>query len=363
MKRLIALLMVMLYSPFAWAEGSVRWIDGGNADRVHLRKEPSKAAESLGLYYTGTSGIVIAEEEEWTQVLIMDAMGYVMSSYLSNEAVVSRGPWSVVDNPNSTWVNLRFGASVNSEVAMCLDNGAAVRVLGETAAGWSYVDCEGIKGYILTSMLMPADDAAFKQKTIRLAEMGEKGYIHRCIAPNGQDLYFNAVAEEPFFKFEDVNFDGLMDIVIITGRWAKCDTALFYVHDDEEGYVLVQETAQGEGLMNYVLYPESGLVGTYIANGHAGLLHAANLYRWEGKQLRQIRSAVSDEWSESVFDGDTYTQIIHGDILHVKVLDHAAGNDGSVLYERIIPMDQVWEGEDYQRIYDEEMAALWQGLR
>ena len=329
MKRLLALLLTLLLIPAAMAESSPYYIDGLDADRVHLRKAPSTAAESLGLYYTGTEVTVVDWYDEWAQVVIGEASGYMMSRFLTDGPKNPAGPWRMAED------------------------GACVRVLGETSDGWSYVVCEGIQGYVRTAQLVPV---ALKMTIV--AE-GMNGYIHRCIAPNGQELYFNAYEEEPIFELVDVNFDGMEDLVVITGRWAKCDTALFYVYDSAEGYVLVRETARDEGLMNYVLYPEYGLVGTSIANGNAGLCYEECLYRWEGNDLECIRRAYGEEYTEKVWHQEYHTVTTWSDLFVYNVYDYTTGvPEGEVIYSAgplgwdAFP-DAKWEQE----------AALWQGLK
>jgi hypothetical protein len=198
-----------------------------------------------------------------------------------------------------------------------------------------------------------------KLQTTLVADMGTKGYIHRCTAPNGQELYFNARAEEPGIEIEDVNFDGLDDLVIITGRWAKCDTALFYVYDPADGYVFVCETARDEGLMNYTLYPQYGLVGTHISNGSAGLEHENCLYRWEGNDLTCIRRAYSENYIETVWNGEMYTQNIYTDRFCCNVYDYTTGEaEGTVIYS-VGPVSF----DEFLDTLDTEDDALWQGIK
>ena len=329
MKRLLALLLTLLMVPAAMAELPPYYIDGQDADRVHLRKGPSTAAESLGLYYTGTDVTVLAWYDEWAQVVIGEVSGYMMSRFLTGTQTNCLGPWRMAEDGN------------------------CVHVLGETSDGWSYVECEGIQGYVRTAVLSPV-----KLQTTIVAE-GMNGYIHRCIEPNGQELYFNAYVEEPVLELEDVNFDGMEDLVVITGRWAKSDTALFYVYDPAEGYVLVRETARDEGLMNYVLYPEYGLVGTSISNGNAGLCYEECLYRWEGNDLECIRRAYGEEYTERVWQQEYHTVTTWLDWFVYNVYDYTTGvPEGEVIYSAgplgwdAFP-DAKWEQE----------AALWQGLR
>ena len=353
MKRLLALLLTLLLIPAAMAESSPYYIDGLDADRVHLRKAPSTAAESLGLYYTGTEVTVVDWYDEWAQVVIGEASGYMMSRFLTGEQVSCVGPLQMVDDPSGNGVNLREKPAASADNLSFPDNGITVRVLGETSDGWSYVVCEGVQGYVRTAQLSPV-----ALKTTIVAA-GMNGYIHRCIAPNGQELYFNAYEEEPIFELVDVNFDGLEDLVVITGRWAKCDTALFYVYDPAEGYVLVRETARDEGLMNYVLYPEYGLVGTSIANGNAGLCYEECLYRWEGNDLECIRRAYGEEYTESVWKQEYHTVTTWSDQFVYNVYDYTTGvPEGEVIYSAG-PLG--WDA--FPEAKWEQEAALWQGLK
>lgn len=363
MKRLLALLLtVLMMAPAAMAEVKLYYIDGGNADRVHLRQSPSQSAKSLGLYFTGTSVSVVDWYDEWAHVVIGDVSGYMMSRFLMREKQNRKGPWQMVDNPHSTWVNLRTSPSMDASIVLCPDNGTSVIVLGETADGWSYVECQGNTGYMRTDMLSALEKKPIDQQTTILSQACSDGYIHQYVAPNGQVLYFTSELEEPRFYLDDVNFDGWDDIAVMTISGATNAWYTFFTYDSVHD-VYTHVPHYGAEFINYTTYPQYGIIASYGKNGYAGLLHVTSLYRWEGNRLKQIRSSVSDEWAESSFLGDIYTQIIHGDTLHVKVLDHTEGNDGTVIYERFIPMDDLQDHADYQRICDEEMSALWQGLK
>ena len=356
MKKLLAVIMlVMLMASAAHAETGLRWIEGGGADRVHLRAAPSTAADSLGLYFMGTQVIRLEEQDGWARVLVGAVEGWMMADYLAAGYIPQIGPRYQVDTPNSTWVNLRTAPSMEAPPAMTPQNGRQVRLLGETADGWSYVDCGGAKGYIMTSLLSEVDDQTSMDTTV-LGMTAELDYIHQYNAPNGQNIYFTAVEEDVYLTYLDVNFDGVDDIVVDTVRGASNVYSEFFVFDSTSGqYVRAAAGGSEDRLCNYGLHPEYGLVSSYNNAGNAGLLHATNLYRWEGNDLRLIRSAVSDEWTEDIFDGSTYTSIIHGDILHMLVRDH----EGSVLWEIVTPKDDI----DYASLFEQETEALWQGIR
>lgn len=361
MKKLFAsMLWLLLLLNAAHAEAGLRWIGGGNADRVHLRAAPSPAADSLGLYFTGTEAILLDEQGGWAHVMVGAAEGWMMADYLAPGYLAQLGPRYQVDNPNSTWVNLRTAPSMDAPAAMTPPNGTQVRLLGETADGWSYVDCGGAKGYIMTSLLREADEADAQSTTV-LGATADWWYIHEYIAPNGQRICFTGMEDQADVYFEDVNFDGIEDIVAVSVRGANNFFSEYFVYDPDAGeYVRAVTDSDEERLCNVQLHPESGLVVTYTNAGSAGLTHVWNIYRWEGTNLTLLRSAVSDEWVEDISEGQTYTQIIHGDTLHVTVRDHTLGSyDDCIVWEVILPKDDI----DFESLYKQELEALWQGIR
>lgn len=361
MKKLLAFLMILLlWIPAVKAEDSSRWIDGGNADRVHLRSEPSTASDSLGLYFTGTGVSLIDEMGDWARVMIGDVKGYIMADFLSQSQPVLMAPWQMVDNPSSTWVNLRERPSMSADILSFPDNGITVRVLGETADGWSYVDCDGVMGYMRTDLLSAMNEAAAREPATMLSDATSDGYIWQYIAPNGKPIYFTAETEAPYITFEDVNFDGRDDIVILTISGASNGWFKFFVYDKaRDEYVYARHTGDDAGIVNYAAYPEYGIIASHGNNGNAGLLHVTNLYRWEGNELRLIRSATSDEWSESSFEGDVYTQVIRGDLLHITVRDYTHGYEGTVIFDQVITK----EAAETRDIFSEEQEALWRGIK
>ena len=333
-------------------------INGGSADRVHLRQTPSQSAKSLGLYFTGTDVTVAAWYDEWAHVVVGDVSGYMMSKYLTGTKQNRLGPWQMVSNPGSTWVNLRLSPSMDGAVALRPENGTLVRVLGETSEGWSYVECQGTAGYIRTDMLSAPEKKPIKQQTKILSEACSDGYIHLYVAPNGQELYFTSELEVPRIHLDDVNFDGWDDIVVMTISGASNAWYTFFTYDHvRDEYTHVPH--HGAEFINYSTYPQYGIISSYGKNGNAGLLHVASLYRWEGNRLKLIRDAVSDEWSEYSFEGETYTKTIRGDLVHIIVRDYTNGYEGMVIFDRVFTKDEAWEGDALAQ----EQAALWQGIK
>ena len=136
-------------------------IDGKTSDRVHLRAGRSTAAESLGLYFTGTRVLCEAEPQgDWVAVTIGSQTGYMKAEYLlrgsmgSASAVQKSG---VVSNPGGSWANFRQGPSEDTAVLKRLNNKTALTLLGETNSGWYYARVDGLYGYIRADLAAMQD--------------------------------------------------------------------------------------------------------------------------------------------------------------------------------------------------------------
>lgn len=134
-------------------QGIYATIDGGNADRVHLRAEPSYNSASRGLYFTGTELFCqSAPTQEWTRVVIGSQEGYMKSEYLrwgeDRRKVWPKQPLEIVQA--KSWVNVRSGPSTEDQINGKLYKNDVVTILGETASHWYYVDCDSYTGYMKT---------------------------------------------------------------------------------------------------------------------------------------------------------------------------------------------------------------------
>lgn len=152
MKRLIALLLTLLLlaaMPHAMADGGgwrTAYVNGRDADRVHLRGVPSTDAPSLGLYFTGTEVSCLSDPaQEWVEVAIGTETGYMKGEYLSGSAVPSAQPIGVVNANN---VHFREAPSTQSEAITDLHDGTALVIRGETVDNWYYAACGAWQGYI-----------------------------------------------------------------------------------------------------------------------------------------------------------------------------------------------------------------------
>lgn len=158
MKRILSFLFGFLCMLMAFSCGMAQptqgidaTIDGGNADRVHLRAGPSTQSASLGLYFTGTTLLCESDpSREWTKVVIGSQSGYMKSAYLrwgdDRKSVRPEQPLGIVQT--KSWVNVRSGPSMEDRIDGKLRNGDVVTLLGETATHWYYAVCDRYVGYI-----------------------------------------------------------------------------------------------------------------------------------------------------------------------------------------------------------------------
>lgn len=133
----------------------VAYIDGQDADRVHLRASASQTATSEGLYFTGTQVICLsALNETWVQVQIGSETGYIMSAYLAENAVTPKWPTATVANiEHQDAISIYAVPKARAEIAGEAGYGAELIVLGETQEGWYYVRHGNESGYVAAEYL------------------------------------------------------------------------------------------------------------------------------------------------------------------------------------------------------------------
>ena len=184
-------------------------------------------------------------------------------------------------------------------------------------------------------------------------------YIHSWTAPNGQTLYFVSQEQEPYVHMEDVNFDGTEDVVVLTTEGASNFGYEFFVWSNGV-YVPVAHGSADE-LVNYTLYPELGLVETFLDEGPAGILHVRKLWRWDGTDLLLMRTASSEEAETWTFDNGVTTVVTNSRLAHMRVWRTIDGvTDTTPLMDVTVAMD---DEEAIQAAQQEEAKAFWLGLR
>ena len=211
---------------------------------------------------------------------------------------------------------------------------------------------------LLAFALLPA--AAPAEVVGRDGMYGDR-YIHRIEAPNGQALYYLSKEEEAFVTCRDVNFDGMEDIVVISAQGASNTWFLFFVWDGENYVRAGWDAGDDTGLPNYELLAGDGLVLASSNDGWVGGLHHRRLYRWEGTDLRLVRSAVSEMDQETAIDAPAGTIVttVRNNRMSVRVTEPDGQGGYRVLWEGIVTEEQA--ANDPQAFSQEE-AAFWQGF-
>lgn len=362
-KWLIALVLLILCLQAAMA-AETACIDGGTADRVHLRQSPSEEASSLGLYFTGAPVERLADlSGGWSRVRIGTQTGYVRTQYLT-AAAEAAFPARVVNNPTSDWVNLRSGASFDDAPVGRLNNGDILRLIGETASGWSYVEADDLHGYVVTEFLAQWQDtlgvgtprASAAAQTQIVGTTADGSYIHACTTGEGQTLYFVAQEPDPVITREDVNFDGYADLVVTTARGATNCYYAFFVWNGG-GYVRAAHPGV-EGIANYGLYPDQGYVLSSANHGYAGALYEDCLMCWEGTDLHLIRSATARSLREYRTEGNALVTVLHDRKIEMNVYGGSVDGEAVLLHSEVIDLNDM----DAEKLM-EMKEALWRGLR
>lgn len=189
----------------------------------------------------------------------------------------------------------------------------------------------------------------------------EGKYIVAYQADNGQMLYCISCVPEPVVERQDVNFDGQEDIVFsINGETLKLYE--FFVWDGAQ-YVLAMHPCTNDyslkgPVCNYALYPEYGLVYAYVNIGENGNHFIKYLMRWEGTDLVLLRRAEGKFYSD--YDEKDGAHIVrqYWDQVQIDVRDYTQDPWGSVLYSRILSLNEM--NEEAHKQVDE---ALWQGVK
>ena len=142
----LLMLMLTLAGGRAFAQSAVVNNGSDAAARLNMRGQPSKDADSLGQFYTGTPvNIVLDAGNGWSQVTIGSGnnslSGYMMTAYLSADAssVTDATLYMEVTSPYGTQsIIVRSEPSNSYDAVAALVVGDSVRVIG-TAGSYYYV--------------------------------------------------------------------------------------------------------------------------------------------------------------------------------------------------------------------------------
>ncbi len=240
MKRnlfLSLLLMFLFLSLLANAQADIdratAFINGGSADRVHLRLLPSRDSESLGLYFEGTPVTYSGNlEDTWVWVSIGHEQGYMMADFLAEHGA---------DSPKLTmqqngvirtdsWVNLREAPTAEGQALKRLYDGNEVTLWGETASHWYFVSVGGLQGYVSAEFVEPVQPT--RPVTYFHQGFADATFPNTVAVLGGQESFWHVEAQEymtlsqvtrvydgqpvsfPRYAIADVDQDGSNEIIL-----------------------------------------------------------------------------------------------------------------------------------------------------
>lgn len=287
---------------------------GGNADRVHLRAEPSPEADSLGLYYAGAPLDALGGEENgFLPVRIGAREGYMKAELIAPEggvtAIHAGEVWADADEAGRT--PLYAGPDNGEAVIGLLQGMQRVLVLGQTAEGFYDVSAgSGARGYVAQGDLrllspvgqeargemdeaqMEADGAAI---TARLHKAGvllgrHDGRVHEIeILKNGetaQRLYYicEIVPQDaPHVDVSDMNMDGYPDLIALRTMGASDAYAVYFLYDPQTGLFERSLALEGFSAWRYELSPMNRVIVNNIRESAASVRWEK--YQWQGDEL------------------------------------------------------------------------------
>lgn len=150
---LLSTIMVMLLTGFASAAESEQAVAVGatTGSSLRLREEPSTSASIVSTLNKGVAVAILADEADgWYKISYNGKSGFVSADYL---VVDQDNEFTTYGRANGDGINVRAGASTDSEVLATVSKGAVVTVNG-FENGWYDVTCQyGTEGYIRSDFL------------------------------------------------------------------------------------------------------------------------------------------------------------------------------------------------------------------
>jgi len=154
-----AVLLTLLLSMAACAQGAV--IDNGSdpSSRLNMRTAPDRSAGAMGKFVSGTQVEIVADAGNgWSQVRIgggrYAVSGYMMTEYLRDSSAVDARERRTVVSPYGTQsVVLRDRPSNSYDAVLMLPVGESVTVIGVSGDFCYVLAPDGSAGCLLSSEL------------------------------------------------------------------------------------------------------------------------------------------------------------------------------------------------------------------
>ena len=150
-----------------YGDSGTAYVTSRNGLNVRLRSGPGKGYSILATFSPGTKATVLSAGNNWSRVQIGKYTGYMMTEFLSGDAVQKQDPnpyipvkpqpdtssgTVYVTSRNGKGVNLRSGPSKNYPSIGFYSVGTAAEMLTEGST-WSYIGVGNRYGYMMSEFL------------------------------------------------------------------------------------------------------------------------------------------------------------------------------------------------------------------
>ena len=167
-------------------------------------------------------------------------------------------------------------------------------------------------------LALPPSMAEDNMESLRVVGVSGDEFIWRFQEDNGQIIYFTSREADPFIQYQDINFDGIDDLVFLTATGAGNTYYTFFVNLNGKYERVFLMGHENDAACNFQLHPDQQLLSVSVHHGAAGALCEKVLFRWAGTNLLPVRRMVSEEYTETTHDEQTTTTVTHHDQVHVS---------------------------------------------
>lgn len=138
---------------------ATRYIRTNTGIGLNLRQSPTESGTLITSYPNGTKVDVLVKGVGWHKVQVNGQIGYMSSKYLfTSGSGGSSTQYGVVQNPNSSVLNLRESASLSSAVLKKVANGTSITIL-QTVGAWYKVQVGDKTGYMIADYVKVTGNA------------------------------------------------------------------------------------------------------------------------------------------------------------------------------------------------------------
>ncbi len=198
------------------------YVNTGDKNSLHLREKASRSSPSLALIKYGSMVNVTAVSDAWARVHVDGKDGYMMLSFLSQEAPEENTKTREMYIKCSKRMNLYQEPDTKSRVLLSVPSGSKVRIYRDQGK-WQQIVVQGTMGYV------PASSLASEKPENKNAETAI------VINPNGAS-YVN-LRNRPGIKSDNtilthIRVNTSVSVIGRSGTWRKIlyDGLVGYVH-------------------------------------------------------------------------------------------------------------------------------------